>query len=76
MTRRELEWTAQDTRMRMTRPTLTARENLMAAVVHRLAHASDEALQIIATHLGLTPRRESPDAGRPITPVSERGMHE
>lgn len=42
------------------------RDTLLAMINARLASASDEALQIIATHLGLTPRRESPDAGRPI----------
>lgn len=42
------------------------RQLRIALINARLSSASDEALTIIETHLGLTPRRESPDAGRPF----------
>lgn len=50
--------------------------NRLLAILHQLARASEPTLHRIETELGMTPRPESPDAGRPMTPVSERGMHE
>lgn len=52
------------------------RELRLALIATRLTNATELTLQRIETELGLTPRPESPDAGRPMTPVSERGMHE
>jgi hypothetical protein len=49
----------------MTRPMMTERERRMDAIIHRLTHARDEALTIIEAHLGLTPRPDGHDAGRP-----------
>jgi hypothetical protein len=69
-------------RVLMARPTPTeppqrmTRELRLALIRARIASASDEALSIIETHLGLTPRRESPDAGRPMTAVIQRGERE
>lgn len=48
----------------------------LSRITTSLGRASELTLQRIETELGLTPRPESPDAGRPMTPVSERGMHE
>ena len=76
------------------------RDQRIWRIVGRLGGASELTLHRIETELGLTPRPESPDAGRPwvgcsfsrcdltrtgcpcpeilnpMTPVSERGMHE
>lgn len=53
-----------------------SRELRLALINARLTNATDLTLQRIETELGLTERPESPDAGRPMTPVRERGMHE
>ncbi|MGR3524856.1 MAG: hypothetical protein ACU0CT_02515 [Paracoccaceae bacterium] len=53
-----------------------AKRDRIDRITTSLGRASELTLQRIETELGLTPRPESPDAGRPMTPVSERGMHE
>ena len=46
----------------MTRP----RYQRLLAILHQLARASEPTLAIIEKQLGMTPRNESPDAGRPF----------
>lgn len=37
----------------------------LLAIMHQIARANEPTLQRIETELGMTPRNESPDAGKP-----------
>lgn len=49
----------------MSHPTWTQREQRMTQIIHSLNRASEPTLHRIETELGLTPRPQSPDAGKP-----------
>jgi hypothetical protein len=49
----------------MTRLNLTPRGQRLALIVDGIARASEPTLHQIETLLGLTPRPQSPDAGKP-----------
>ena len=54
--------------MDQTQPTLTAKEQRLARVVHSLSRASEVTLHRVETELGLVERPEGHDAGQPWQP--------
>jgi hypothetical protein len=57
-------------------PVANSKHRRLKAINASLVNANEPTLQRVEAALGLGPRRESPDAGRPMTPVKDRGMHE